>query len=335
MAGTVPPVVARIAKALAVLAVVVVLPAVVAGAMFGLGAAQGLVMGLLGGLLATTAAGPRAAAAAAPVLVVGGVGVSAAAGSWTWVAVLGVLGVAVGALAARAAASPLLEVGVVLCVIPAADSPWRLAVGLSLGYALGVVAGKATGGGGQQLRPRDADPRVSLALGAIGGLAVGGGAAIGFAAGWVHAGWLPLTVLMIGQARLADLDRGRARIRARLLGTLVGLVVLVPLVVLVLPQAWRTVATIALLGMALSETRTHYWFSLAAGTAAVVLVGSGPVEEASGERLAAVVIGAVVVGVASSLLGWGARLRDGVRRGAVTDPSPPVPPPQAGPTAPG
>lgn len=335
MAGTVPPVVSRIAKALAVLAVVVVLPAVVAGAAFGPGGAQGLVMGVLGGLLATTAAGPRAAVAVAPVLVLGGVVVSAAAGSWAWAAALGALGVAVGALAARAAASPLLEVGVVLCVIPAADSPWRLAVGLSLGYALGVVAGRATGGGVQQLRSRDAAPRVTLALGAIGGLAVGGGAAIGYAAGWVHAGWLPLTVLLIGQARLADLDRGRARIRARLLGTLVGLVVLVPLVVLVLPQAWRTVATIVLLGMALSETRTHYWLSLAAGTAAVVLVGSGPVEDASGERLAAVVIGALVVGAASSVLGWGSRLRDGVRRGAVTDPSPHAPPSPTGPAGSG
>ncbi|MCB2175201.1 MAG: FUSC family protein [Actinomycetales bacterium] len=309
MGRTPSPVVRRMAKALAVLAVVVVLPAVVAGAVFGAGAEQGLVLGLLGGLLATTAAGPRAASAVAPVLVLGGVGVSAAAGTWAWVAVLGVLGVVVGALAARAAGSPLLEVGVVLCVVPAAESPVRLAVGLALGYALGVVAGAATGAGAQRLRMRDADARLVVALGALGGLAVGGGAAIGFAAGWDHAGWLPLTVLLIGQARLADLDRGRARIRARLLGTLVGLVVLVPVVVLVLPQAWHVAATIVLLGMALSEVRTHYWLSLAAGTAAVVLVGSGPVEETSGERLAAVVIAALVVGVASALIGWGARLR--------------------------
>ncbi|MDO8107655.1 FUSC family protein [Isoptericola sp. b441] len=308
MTGTLPPPVTRVGKALALLAVAVVLPAVLVGELLGLDAARGIVLGVLGGLLATSAAGPRAATLVGTVLVIGGVAVSAAAGTWVWVVLLGVLGVAVGVLAVRAAGSPLLEVAVVLCVVPAVNDHTRLAVGLALGDALGILAARTAGGSARGARESGSGVGVTVGLGVLGGVAVGGGAAIGLAAGWEHAGWLPVTVLLVGQARLADDDRGRARIRARLVGTLVGLAVLVP-VVLLLPPVWRLAGTVVLLGVALSEIRVRYWLSLAAGTAAVVLVGSGSVEETAGERLGAVLLGALVVGVISAGVGWVAERR--------------------------
>jgi hypothetical protein len=299
----------RVGVAAVVVIGVLLLPTLLVGLVAGPVAAAAFPFGAVGGVLVATGEGRAVAAALVPLVVAGGALTAATAGGWAWVVVLGVLGAAVGWMSTAGRAVAITEVAIVI----AAASPltgWRdllVYAGFSgLGYLFGVLATRLVGAPERVPRARltHIDP-VRAAI--VGAAALAGAGAIALNIGWAKPFWLPVSFLILLQFRLTSGDDdGWRMIALRVLGTYLGVVLLVPAVAW-LPPAPQSVAVLVLLIGGLAITETAYWLSVALVTAAVVLAADGAgvdLLQIGEQRFGAVAIGVGLLMIVIAGLRW-------------------------------
>jgi len=290
-------------KALGIVILVGLVPAILVGFWMGPVAAMAVPFGLMGGVFASTGGdGRNVAMKLFPLIVVGGAISAATAGTYWWVLLLLVLGGLIGRLSAAGRAVAVIEVCIVVVTADRVES-WedliKFTVFFALGYLAGVFLGRLAGAPDfTEAQPfTHINPIGATLLGAAS-LAIAG--AIALAVGWEDGKgyWLPMVFLIMLEFYLVN-DEGtdRRMVVYRLLGTILGIAVLLPLVP-ELPVLGQVAAFAGLAAAGIATSDARYWLSAAFVTAAVVLVtsiGSDPTTAAN-ERLWATLVAFVLVG---------------------------------------
>jgi hypothetical protein len=284
---------AALARA-AVLVSTLVVPAAVATAMAGSWVGAAVLLGSMVAFMGALGAGPDAARAAMPVLVVGGSLGTVALGSSWWVVLVTVLAVIAGLASARGA-MPAFSMAALAAVMAPGPATARAALVYALGLAVGAVYGLLLAGR-LDLSPPAVDvdvPPLAVAAG-LGG-ATGLAAALAHVVGDPRADWIPLTVLVIAGTALRGSSR---RTVDRVVGTLLGVAAAIALSLLG-PPSWLLagLGVIAMVASISAASGSYRWTSLFI-TLAVVLVatpGSAAVPDLAVRRLGYTVAGAAVL----------------------------------------
>jgi len=298
----------RVLIVAAVIAVVAVLPAVVAGWLAGGHAALAVVLGEGGALLGATRGGVAPMARMVPVLGVVTALAALAGFGWGWVALMAVVGVAAGVGYPHGYAPALLASAMPAVFMLEGLTAWRaVVVGVFalLAAIIGVLLARHLGVPATLPAPATGN-RLEWFYGAMGMVALGGGAAIAVGSGIPHGYWIVLTLIIVGAALAAgDTHRNRQR----LAGNLGGLAITIPISFVPLP-AWAFYAlAFVLLVVAFSFITRRYWlYALLESAAVVLLVSAGQagttILETGEARAAATLIGCALV----ALLVAGVRL---------------------------
>jgi Fusaric acid resistance protein-like len=281
--------------------VVVVLPAVLVGALVGELGVTALFVGLLLGAVGARINGVRLMSYVAPL-----VGLTAGLGAytaydWSWVALLACVGVITGAGIGFGALPALLMAAFsatfVVPVTTVKDAAiYGVIVALGTGY--GIVLARRFGApavaDGDRLETRTA---VLVAI--VFGLVLGASAAVGVALGWTEPYWVPEPVLILV---LYIVTGKRDRIRGKAIGTSLGVAAAIPIAI-ISPTA-GVVAAIGAVAfvLALTQSKGPYWRMYGLYTFSVVMLLSAPgqvgfeAEERGFQIL--VGIGLLVVGLA-------------------------------------
>lgn len=236
--------------------------------------AAAMFVGILLGGVGAKLGGTRRMSILAPV-----VGLAAGLGAftaydWWWVALLATAAAITGAGIGFGWFAPLLMVPFAATFVPALSSTRDcVAYGVIVAIATlyGVVIMRRFGApkivDGERL-PLPVAACVAVAFGVV----VGGAAAIGVALGWTEPYWVPDPILVLV---LYILIGKRDRIRAKAIGTALGVAAAIP-VALIDPPAWvlATLATVAFL-LALTQIQT-YWLCYGLFTFSIVLALAAP-----------------------------------------------------------
>ena len=306
---------ARFQKVVILVVVLVVVPAALGGLLAGAPAAAAVPVGVIVTMVVSASAGRTVAGTT--LLVLMGVGFTAAltATGWWWVLLIagaaGVAGWLIDPRQPAALGAAMLNVTLIACTTHR-QPDLRSAVIFGVFIGVGGVAGLSLAA---MLARRSAAPQPprlelhiehSLARAATYAVAVGASGAIGVALGWDRAYWVPMTTVVLGQAVLAQ---QRERIQARLIGTVLGTVVVVPLLGIIAPPAAYAVVGLGVLIAALTLGTTPYWrFSMLLSASIVMLLApdsSGSISGVQGQRLWGTCIGAAIVAAIAWLAGRG------------------------------
>lgn len=288
--------------------VVMVLPVAIAGLVVGVVAATAVGTGLMAGLSGSVRSGWRRM-----MLVVPGLGVLAGASvtvgyGWGWVVVLAVVGLCAGAGLPAGYAPALLYAGFVPTVVNhqagVRDALFAAAFAI-LGGVIGVAAARRMGAGPVTPAPIRWKGHESAAA-IVGMLLLGGGAAIAIGTGMPHGYWIPLTLVVVIPPMLTD-DTHRAR--KRLLGTVLGVLIVIPLSLIPMPPWAFYVVGFALFVPALATMKRSYTFYAFLESAAVVmLVSAGQDVIGTDEaRVAGTAIAIALIAVTAVFVTWLAR----------------------------
>jgi Fusaric acid resistance protein-like len=254
--------------------VVVVLPALVLGALVGSLGVSALFVGIVLGVTGAKLGGTHHMVVVAPL-----VGVAAGLGAftaydWWWAALLAASGVVTGAGIGFGWFAPLLMVPFAATfVVPVSNGTdaWIYGVIVGIATLYGVVLGRRFGAApvvdGDHLRPP-----VTALVAIIFGAGMGAAASIGVALGWTEPYWVPEPILILV---LYIITGKRDRIRGKTIGTTLGVVAALP-VALLDPPAWvlGAVGAIAFI-VALTQAKT-YWLMYGLYTFSLILLLSAP-----------------------------------------------------------
>ncbi|MEX1106131.1 MAG: FUSC family protein [Ilumatobacteraceae bacterium] len=295
----------RAGRLVVVLTMLVVVPAVIGTLVAGPSAGAALPVGVVVSVLCSMTYGRRAALGCVPLLVVAGFLAALTAGTWPWVVVIGVVAGIAGWAVPSGRSGPLAVITLIVITVPGqpdVESAVVFAGFLGLGAALGLALAARMHAPEEVERPRRGGrPLVYMA---VSGVAVAIGGALGVALGWERAYWVPLTIVVLGQVERAEVP-GRAG--ARLLGTMVGVVIVVPLVAAVVPAGALSVLGVVVMLVALSIDPSPYWRFVALLTAGVVLLltpaSGGGIDGIALERFWATVLGVAIISAAVALVG--------------------------------
>ncbi len=291
----------RVLIIIGTLALVLVLPAALAGVLAGSQAALAVVLGEMGALAGATRSGWKRMARAVPVLAVA-TGVAAFAGfGWGWVGVMAVVGAIAGIGLPHGYTSALL-----FCAMPAVFMldglvAWKaVLVGAIAGLAaiIGVLLARHLGVKPTLPVRKDAE-HMEWLFGPVVLVMMGGGAAIAVGSGIPHGYWIVLTLIVVGAALAAGDTK---RNRERLIGNIGGLAITIPLSFAPMP-AWAFYAcAFVLLVVSFTFLSKRYWlYALLESAAVVLLVSAGQSGSAiaqTGEaRAGATLIGCGMVAV--------------------------------------
>jgi hypothetical protein len=295
--------------AVAVLILIVILPAILLSHWVGPAAALAFPFGFLGGILGAHKASQVTAWRALPILVIGGTLACLTSGTWSWAAVLAALGVVIGVASTAGRIATAMLVGIIVVASPSyrdAHDVMMYAGFLTLGYVVGVIASRFTSA------PAYTDPqpftdlspvRAGLLCGAVLGLSGALSVVLTEQGGWTKSSWLPLMFLILLEFYVSDPQAG-FMIVSRLLGTVAGIAVLVPLLIQ-LPVPLQLVAFVALIAAGLATSSQHYWLATAFIAAGVVIASSigGDPTSVGSQRILATFIAFLLLG----LIAWGMR----------------------------
>lgn len=256
-------------------------------------------------LLMVLKAGSRTALRVLPGLVLVIALAALAAGTWWWVALLVLLAVLAGLGSTQGGLVPVALAGMLAASTPPLGTGEHLLVRLSLAAVAGVyvvVVGRRLGlpdaVPAVRASPGSA-PAIALVLGAV----VGVGATIALRWSDAHAYWIPVSIFLLSIP--VPGVRIHSAARQRLLGTVLGLAVPVPLVVLGVPGLLRIPLAVLLLLLVLAVPRP-VWLNAAFMTALLVLLLDAPAGRVSvgAMRLVDVAIAVALVLAGLVALSW-------------------------------
>ncbi len=244
-------------------------------------------------LVGAVGAGPRAARAASPVLVVGGALGPVVLGTGWWVVlVTGLAGLA--GLASTHGAMPAFSMAALAVVVaPGPATPGEAgmyAVGLAIGAVYGLLLAERLH---LPVPPVDVVVPPALAAAVLGGTA-GLAALVAHVIGDPRADWIPLTVLVVAGTSLRG---SRRRTVDRVVGTVIGVGVAFVLGELGLPSGVLIgLGVVAMVGSVAVGGASYRWTSLLV-TLAVVLVATpgAPLPDIATRRLGYTLAGAAVL----------------------------------------
>jgi hypothetical protein len=296
---------AQVMRVVVMLAEIVVLPALIVGAVAGSLAAHAFPLGLIGGLLIMLGEGRRIGFRFLIVLVPAAALSGLTNGTWWWVVVFGALGASIGLMSGRGHGVAMVQVAIIACVVPDIDG-WLdaavFAAFLTIGALFGVLLAFRNRAALETDHPPIDGARPVLGS-ALGALSLGAAAAMGLVTGWEQPYWVPLLFLLLVQFLLVDEAAGRRKVVQRVVGTVVGLAIVVP-ISMVVPRSVVVVLALVLIAISMTVSDDRYWIAAALITTAVVLVsGSASDSLVLGERrLLATLVGALLlVGVVTAL----------------------------------
>ena len=255
--------------------VVVVLPVGLMEALAGRLGAAAMIVGLLLGVLGSKIGGARRMLYLAPAVAVSaGLG-AITAYDWSWVALLAVVGVIVGAGIRFGWLPSLLMVGFA-ATFATATSSGKTAVEYGVIVGIGTLYGivLASRFKAPEIVEGQRVPVGTAILVAIAfGIALGAAAAIGVALGWTEPFWVPEPVLLL---TLYVLIGKRERIREKTIGTTLGVIAVLPVAIVAPPALATSVIAGAALLLSFSVYSKRYWLYYALFTFALVLALAPP-----------------------------------------------------------
>lgn len=289
----------------------VLLPAGVVGMLAGGTAVAGFITGIFPGVLGAMAGARSQVRMMLPATAVAS-GVGAwVAGGWGWVPYLVIVGAVVGWFIRRWDAIAVCEAGIAVACSTVIGEPLLVvwyAVFVAVGIGFGLWVGRVAGVPDAAPVPGNRDPRTSALV-----LAVGLGLAA--SAGWFWFGafayWVPVALLTVLEVVASEEGTARATVAWRVVGTLVGVAVLVPVIQRVAPAGLVVVIAILLIVTGLAVTERFYWLTMACLTAAIVLVKQAGAPEEMARMIGAQRFWAQVLAVVLLVLGlWAVRELD-------------------------
>jgi hypothetical protein len=265
----------RVLQILGAVLVVVVLPVGLMEALAGKLGASAMIVGLLLGVLGAKIGGTRRMLYLAPaVAVAAGLG-AITAYDWSWVTLLAVVGVIIGAGIRFGWLAPLLMVGFAATFATATssgkDAVWYGVI-VGIGTLYGIVLARRFKAP-EIVEGQRVPVPTAILVAIVFGIALGGTAAIGVALGWTEPYWVPEPVLLL---TLYVLMGKRERIREKAIGTAVGVIAVLP-VAIAAPAALATsvIAGVAFL-LSFAAYSKQYWLYYALFTFALVLALAPP-----------------------------------------------------------
>lgn len=299
----------RVARVVAGIIVLLVAPMVIALVVAGPSAAAATLMAVVAGVSGAVRSGWRRTARAVPLLGVLAVTTSIVGYGWGWVVVMGFVGLIAGIGLPYGYLPAFLYIGMVPTMVTQVVSTRDAiltGVFAVLAGALGVLAGKRMG----------TKPEVPGSPGWAGHEAVSGallaglfvvGTSIAVATGLPHGYWVALTLIVVIPPIVQGDDTRRGR--ERLTGTVAGLLIVIPVSLIPLPQWAFYVIGFALLVPAFAVMKRNYtYYAFFESAAVVMLVSAGnDLVGTDAARVEASVIGVALVAVAAVGIAWGVR----------------------------
>jgi hypothetical protein len=265
-----------------------------------LGAAA-MIVGLLVGVLGSKIGGTRRMLYLAPAVAVSaGLG-AITAYDWSWVALLAVVGVIIGAGIRFGWLPSLLMVGFA-ATFATATSSGRTAVEYGVIVGIGTLYGivlarrfKAP----EVVEGQRVPVQTAILVAIVFGIGLAATAAIGVALGWTEPYWVPEPVLLL---TLYVLIGKQERIREKTIGTTLGVIAVVPVAIVAPPALATVVIASAALLLSFAVYSESYWLFYALFTFALVLALAPPGDAGSeaAHRGSEILIGTgiLVVGLA-------------------------------------
>lgn len=304
-----PPLGRRIARVVVAIVLVLIAPMLIALLVAGPGAAAATLMSIVATVSGAVRSGWQRAAWMPPLIGAYAVVACTVGYGWGWVILLGFAGLIAGIGFPSGVMSALLYAGLVPTmvtqVVGLRDALLTGAFAI-LGGVLGVLVGKRIGTkptvpGNEKWRGHEA---LSGAL--VAGLFVAG-TAIAVSTGLPHGYWIALTLIVVIPpiAQGDDTKRGRER----LVGTIGGLLIVIPVSLIPLPQWAFYLIGFALLVPAFVVMRKNYtYYAFFESAAVVMLVSAGnDLVGMDAARIEASAIGVALVAVAAVAIAWGVR----------------------------
>jgi hypothetical protein len=265
----------RVLQILGALVVVVVLPVGLMEALAGKLAASAMILGLLLGVLGSKLGGTRRMLyLTAAIAVAAGLG-AITAYHWSWVALLAVVGVIIGAGIRFGWLAPLLTVGFA-ATFATATSSGKIAVEygviVGIGTLYGVVVARRFKAP-EIVEGQRVPAQAAILVAIVFGVALGAAAAIGVALGWTEPYWVPEPVLLL---TLTVLMGKQERIREKSIGTAVGVVIVIPVALAAPPALATSIIAGAAFLLSFAAYSKKYWLYYALFTFALVLALAPP-----------------------------------------------------------
>jgi hypothetical protein len=194
---------------------------------------------------------------------------------WSWVALLAVIGVIIGAGIRFGWLPPLLMVGFAATFATETSSgktAVEYGVIVGIGALYGIVLARRFKA--PEVVEGDRVPvQTAILVAIVFGVALAASAAIGVAVGWTEPYWVPEPVLLLTLYVLAG---KRERIREKAIGTTVGAIAVVPVAIAAPPAlATSVIAGVAVL-LSFTVYAKRYWLYYALFTFALVLALAPP-----------------------------------------------------------
>ena len=302
------PFIKRFISSFLMISLVMIVPLIVIAVTVGLTPAMAYPFGAMAGLFATTGDGARAAWRLLPVLVVGAVAAAATTGTWWWVLVLGVTGAVVGYLSTQGWAVAIIEVAICTTTADPVHG-WKnlltYAVFCVIGYVAGIFLAKL-GGAPDDRRAVTQNLLVPHRAAVVGALALAAAGAMAVPTHWSKMFWFPMTFLILLEYVVGRDQGGWKMVGYRFAGTLLGVIILVPIIGR-LPGVAQFIAIIASLAAGMAISNDRYWLGAAFITVGVVLfsgIGQDPLHVAHQRWVAIVAAGVILLLTVGVLNMW-------------------------------
>ncbi len=303
------PIGRRIAVVVGAIVLVLIAPMLIALSVAGPGAAAATLMSIVAAVLGCMRSGWKRTAWVVPLFGAYAAVVCTVGYGWGWVIVLGFVGLVAGIGFASGFMAALLYAGLVPAmvtqVVGLRDALLTAAFAI-IGGVLGVLVGKRIGTkptvpGNEAWRGHEA---ISGAL--VAGLFVAG-AAIAVSTGLPHGYWIALTLIVVIPPLVQRDDTRRGR--ERLIGTVGGLLIVIPISLIPLPEWAFYLIGFALLVPAFAVLKKSYtYYAFFESAAVVMLVSAGnDLVGTDAARIEASAIGVALVAVAVVAVTWGVR----------------------------
>lgn len=306
---TKPPLARRVAKVVVGIVLVLVVPMVIAFVVAGPGAAAATLMSTVAAVSGAMRSGWRRAAWVVPLLGAYALATSTVGYGWGWVVVMGFVGLTAGIGLPYGFLPALIYAGMVptlVTTVVSTGDALLTALFAVLGGALGVVTGRKMG-----MKPTVPGNVRWTGYEAVSGALCAGlfvaGTSIAVATGLPHGYWVALTLIVVIPPIVQGDDTKRGR--ERLLGTIAGLAIVLPISLIPLPQWAVYIIGFALLVPAFAVMQKNYtWYAFFESAAIVMLVSAGSdMVDLDAARIEASVIGVALVAVAVIAVAWGVR----------------------------
>lgn len=296
----------RIAVVTGVILLLVIAPMVAAFAVAGPEAALATLMGVVAGVSGSVRSGWRRAANVLPLLGLLALASSLTGYGWGWVIVMAIVGLLGGIGMPSGYLPAIMYAGLVPTMVTRVVGPW-LAVAIALFAVLGGVIGVMAA---RRLHVKPAMPGRSAWAGheaVSGGLAAAVfvvGTSIAVAAGLPHGYWVALTLIVVIPpiAQGDDTRRGRER----LVGTLLGVLIVIPVSLIPMPGwAFYLVGFVLLVPAFVVMRKSYTYYAFFESAAVVMLVSAGNnLLGVDAARVEASVIGVALVAVTVVAVAW-------------------------------